>query len=153
MNLNFIVNFLKSPKLWIVFNLIISLAIAITWISYEKHHENDRIEEAQKKLSKLQKEQLKVNKDLVRVLGLKKLPNISNQIEIVELYFESFGLDFEKQQVDKNGTYYNAVVSGSLSSLLLSLKDIKAEIIPLRYKNIAIADDNAALHIIILGSK
>jgi hypothetical protein len=153
MNLNFIIKFIKHPKSWIIFNIIISSILALSWITYKKHIEALAIEKQEKKLEKLKKQNAEINIELVRVRDFEKLPKIESQVDITQFYFESFGLDFEKQQKHKNGTYYNAVVSGSLKGLLLALKDIKVQKIPLQYKNIAIADDKAALHIIILGSK
>jgi hypothetical protein len=148
-----IINFAKKPKSWIIFNIIISTIIIIIFINYKIISNNEETTIDEKRLSKLQTQAKFILQDIIEIKSLKILPNIKAQIDLAPLYFASYGLDFEKQQTHKNGVYIHAVVSGDLNSLLLSINDLNLTKLPVRYKNIAIEGNKAALHIVILGSK
>lgn len=151
--LNNVIKFIKNPKSWIIFNIIISSLLVFVWVSYTGISNEQLIDKQKTLLSKLEQQKNNVNKEFLNIKNLTKLPNIKNQIQEAPLYFESYGLDFAEQATDKNGTYIHAVISGKLVNLLLAINDLDINKLPLRYKNIAIADDKAALHIILLGSK
>lgn len=151
--MNTVINLIKNPKYWIIFTIIITSVVALLWLQYEHSQKIVKLQKIERKIERLQQENTRINQELVNTQSDEKLPPIATQLENVPLYFESFGLEFTRDKIDVNGVYYNAIVSGSLLNLLISLQEIDTQKIPLIYKNIAVKDSIAALHIIILGSK
>ncbi len=140
-----------NPKHWVYISTIISLITGFAWIVYQLNTDYVASERLENRIDKLQQQQAKTQLEIKDWQGQKLLPLLNKQLEYARDYFKLYDLNFSIEDKSANGIYQNVVVNGKLANLLLAIHDLDTVRLLVEYKNIAVDDSVAALHLVILG--
>ncbi|MBW5290062.1 MAG: hypothetical protein Rsou_0504 [Candidatus Ruthia sp. Asou_11_S2] len=142
---------LLDPNNWVYLSGVMSVVLAIAWLAYTLDANYDKLNKLEKRIQSVKIQKQGANQSIQSWQKKKLLPLLEGRLEYAQLYFGLYDLNLTIKDKTSNGIYQNVIINGKLANVLLAVHDLDTIKLPIEYKNIAIEDEVAALHLVILG--
>lgn len=146
---------LAKPKIWTRTSIIIIAIFVIVRLIFNitAFLLNDSVD-LQKDIN-VAKEELKlINRRSAQLFALeRKLPKLTDQLELAKVYFESYALLFDEIAGKRRRNKQKVKITGTIQSMVLAIYYAKKSAILLHYNNLTVNNNKAILNITIYGAR